>query len=316
MCTVKISIQTQKTVSELGFEKAYKLYKDAGFQALDWNINDLLPGDKIYAGTYRGSSVLEKSLDEILDYLEPDLNEIRKNGLKITQAHAPFPAMSLKYEDSLDFMIEIYKNCIRLCDHVGCKHLVIHAIHHQRYDLDHTPEEIDTFNWKLYTSLIPVLKETDVIVCIENIFSWAMGPKAMPRLLADHFGNPDFAVDYIDRLNREAGKECFGMCLDTGHLNLCRIDERIYIPKLGKRIKCLHVHDNDSIEDRHEAPYSGNIYWDGYLKALREAGYEGDISFETGPQTTLNFGITEDILLSQLKAIADIGCYFRKVLSE
>jgi len=166
---MKISIQTQRTVSELGFEKGYKLYKDAGFEALDWNINDLLPGDKIYSGKFKDSSVLEKSLDEILEYLEPELNEIRKNGLTITQAHAPFPAMSLQFPDSLDFMIEIYKNCIRLCDKVGCKNLVIHAIHHQRYDLDHTAKEIDDFNRKLYTSLIPVLKETNILYAYNNI---------------------------------------------------------------------------------------------------------------------------------------------------
>ncbi len=313
---MKISIQTQKPASEVGFEKAYKLFREAGFEALDWNINSLLPGDKIYSGEFRGSTVLEKSLEEILEYLEPELKEIRKNGLVITQAHAPFPAISLKFPESYEFMIEIYKKCICLCEAVGCKNLVIHAIHHQRYDLAHTPKDIDDLNMKLYTSLIPTLKETNVTVCAENIFSCAAGPKGMPRILADHFGNPDFAADFIDKLNEEAGKECFGFCLDTGHLNLCRIDERVYIPTLGKRIKALHVHDNDAVDDRHAAPYSGNIYWEGYLKALKEAGYEGDISFETSSQTTLNLGIPEDILFSQLKALFDIGDYFRKVLTE
>ena len=54
----------------------------------------------------------------------------------------------------------------------------------------------------------------------------------------------------IDRYNSIAGKECFGLCLDMGHLNLLNLDMSWYIPILGKRITALHVHDNDGMVDR------------------------------------------------------------------
>ena len=38
---MKISVQTGTVVYEYGFEKGYQLIRDAGFEAVDWNIDNL-----------------------------------------------------------------------------------------------------------------------------------------------------------------------------------------------------------------------------------------------------------------------------------
>lgn len=92
----------------------------------------------------------------------------------------------------------------------------------------------------------------------------------------------------IDRLNEAAGKECFGFCLDTGHLMLLRLDFRSFIPALGHRIKCLHVNDNDQSYDDHLAPYAGGVAdWEHFYAEMRKIGYRGTLNFETHKQYAL-----------------------------
>lgn len=44
---MKISVQTGTVVYEYGFEKGYQLIRDAGFEAVDWNIDNLLDAQRI-----------------------------------------------------------------------------------------------------------------------------------------------------------------------------------------------------------------------------------------------------------------------------
>ena len=71
-----------------------------------------------------------------------------------------------------------------------------------------------------------------------------------------------------------------GFCLDTGHLNLLSIDLRDYMPVLGKRIKALHIHDNDRRGDSHQIPFSMNIEWEPIAKALKDINYQGYLTLE------------------------------------
>ena len=308
MANLRISVQTARSYREIGIAPAYEMYKRVGFEAVDWNIDNVLVAAQIRAGNFR-NSLYTKPLEEVLAHYAPELEQLKKNGLAITQAHAPFPAYEPELDGLLEEMIPVYQRCIELCDAVGCKHLVIHGISHKRNDTVNTPESIYQLNVKLYTSLIPLLQKTNVTVCMENLFTSTPHPKGN-QICAGHCSDPKAAAEFIDWLNGQAGKECFGLCLDVGHLNVLRIDERVYIATLGKRIKVLHLHDNDGIKDQHIAPYNGNIHWKNILTSLAKAGYEGDLSFEAFQQTTLQ-NIDEGVLESQLRAIADTGKFFR-----
>ena len=47
-----------------------------------------------------------------------------------------------------------------------------------------------------------------------------------------------------------------------------------------KYLKALHVQDNDYIADRHIIPYTGDLNWEAIMTSLKNAGYEGDLTFE------------------------------------
>ncbi len=308
---MNISVQTGDVVVDFGYEKGAKMIREAGFEAIDWNIDHALNVAKLKnAPVLKDICIFEKSLDEVLAYFDYQIKAFRDNGLKITQAHAPFPAYFPGREDALDYCIGIYNRCIELCDTVGCKNLVVHGITMSPEDRSATPEYYRDLNLRLYRGLMDTLKHTNVTVCLENLFR-DYGRDFVEGVCSD----PHEAVEMIDLLNEESGKECFGLCLDTGHLNLLRKRFPNYVPLLGKRIKALHIHDNDATGDQHMMPYAGTIIWNDFIASMRQIGYDGDLNFETFNQTRTS-RLDPELVPLFLHTICEIGIFFRKKILE
>lgn len=302
---MKISIQTGDIVDRVGLEEGYALIKETGFDAVDWNIDHAWKGSEIRKGNL-GNCVFDMPLEGVIDYYAKELEIINKNGLELTQAHAPFPSFSKDHPEVLDYAIGVYKRNIEFCQYAKIRNLVIHGISYSLNDDINTKETIDKLNFKLYSSLIPVLKDTDVTVCLENLFSSNNGV-----CYQGHCSDPYAGAKEIDELNALAGKECFGLCLDTGHANLLHHDLRTFIAVYGKRIKALHIHDNNGSGDEHEAPLTGTINWNHFCSALKEVGYEGDLSFETFAQTNEVMNFDMAMLKPWMILINETGKVFR-----
>jgi len=301
-----ICVQSGGVVEHIGAEKGYAAIAKAGFTAIDWNaIDNALPGDRIRKLEYAGNCIFEKPLADVIACFSEEIACIKANKLTISQAHAPFPAYIPGHPEVLQYMIGIYKRCIELCDAVGCKNFIIHGISLASTDRENTPESITQLTMHLYESLIPTLLSCNVTVCLENLFTWNDG--ANEGVCSD----ADEAVRYIDTLNHNAGREVFGLCVDTGHLLLLGKDFRNYMPVLGKRIKALHIHDNDGRVDRHLAPMTGKANWVYFCESLRQIGYEGDLSFETFAQTRAALKFGEEMVQPWLDLIYIIGKNFR-----
>lgn len=233
--------------------------------------------------------------------------QIKENGLETTQAHAPFPAYVFGCLESLDYAVNVYKNCIRLCDEVECKNLIIHGITAPAWSGKEQHELADALNDALYSALVPELQSSSVCVCLENLF-------VKSERICRHgvCSDPHEAMNCIDRYNALAGKECFGLCFDTGHLNLLHGDFYRYTALLGGRIKALHIHDNDGEDDEHLAPFTGSINWPAFCECMRNIGYSGDFSFETFQQTTMNRLGDERMVTAYLRMIREAGTLFRE----
>lgn len=303
---MEVSLQTGSIANEYDVETFCKVIKQAGISYIDYNSIELaVDREDIWKGRLPNGSILEKSVDEIIEYFKPELEIFEKYGIKFAQAHAPFPSCVTDRPHVLEYMIKIYKNCILFCDRVGIPNLVIHGVSMYFWDKQSCYKDIDELNMKLYSSLVETLKGTSVTVCLENVFVDRM-PK---KYVAGHCSNADKTVKIIDELNSLCEKEHFGLCLDTGHLNLAGVDTREYIETVGNRIKCLHVHDNRGTNDDHKMPYSGNIDWREFLTAMKNIGYRGDVNFETFMQTKKEF-LPSALLLPTVKYIGEMGRYF------
>ncbi len=302
---MEVGVQNGGLIDNWSVEDTYRMIAEAGFKSVDWNINRAWDKNMVRAKKLE-HCIFEDSLEEIEAYYKEEIDAMRKYGLTPIQAHAPFPAYVPDFPEFNEYAINVYKQCIRFCDKVGVKYLVIHGISLAMNDYTQTPESIEAMNDHLYESLIPVLRETNVVVCLENLFT-----RYKDVFVVGHCSDARQAVEAIDRYNAKAGKECFGLCLDTGHLNLLGIRPDNYIRTLGSRIKALHTHDNSGNSDAHLAPYTGTIIWKDLIQALKEVGYSGDIGFETFQQVSLA-RVDREVVTSWLKLIYEIGDSFRK----
>jgi guanine deaminase len=90
---MKISVQNGGIIEHVGAEKCYAAIKEAGFTAIDWNLDHGLTPTQIKGLAYAGVSIFERPIQEVLDHYAPELALIRKNGVFV--AHCPASNMNL-----------------------------------------------------------------------------------------------------------------------------------------------------------------------------------------------------------------------------
>ena len=70
-----------------------------------------------------------------------------------------------------------------------------------------------------------------------------------------------------------------GFCYDSGH-EACRGYGYEFLPLVGDRLICTHIHDNDGIDDQHLIPFDGKIDWQRVMRQLKDCHYEGPLTLE------------------------------------
>lgn len=116
------------------------------------------------------------------------------------------------------------------------------------------------------TAIIDKAESLGVPLCLENMF---------PR--AGFCVEPD---DFSRVFNRFPDLQ---LTLDTGHANIgSPRGQRIlkFVESFADRIGHVHVSDNLGKEDSHLPIGAGNIKFPRIIKALKQAGYEGTVTFE------------------------------------
>ena len=75
-----------------------------------------------------------------------------------------------------------------------------------------------------------------------------------------------------------------GICWDFGHANLAGFKQSEALAYVGKRLKVLHVNDNNGADDDHIAPFMGNVDWVDAMHGLALAEFDGCFNYEVGPR--------------------------------
>ena len=122
-------------------------------------------------------------------------------------------------------------------------------------------------NVELFSELCAYGKELGVGVCVENM-PFAAYPLSRTAALAEFV--------------RTSGIPNLSICLDTGHSNLFADDCGEMVRVCGDLLRTLHVHDNNGKQDQHGIPFTGTIDWENFRCALRDTGFGGCLSLETG----------------------------------
>ena len=268
-----IGVQTGELTRIYGVDGAYRAIKEAGFDAVDVNLDELLPGSAIRE--LRRAPVFDAEGEESLSFFKPWKDAAAQTGLVNSQAHAPFPSCLAGADEYNEYLMRALEKTIAGCAYIGCPQLVIHPFFNG-YSQAMSADDEWRLNMDRYTRLIPAAKRWGVTILLENMFTRFRG-KIYSACCSDF----DTACRYIDALNERSGEELFGFCLDTGHALLLGKDIKQSMVTLGSRIKAFHIHDNNGSDDQHAAPYMGILDWDRFAEGLAAIQYHGVLSFET-----------------------------------
>lgn len=247
--------------------------KAAGFDGIDFNLNTGLSWDAIMHGA-PDTGLFDLPLPALCDKLSPFREAAKRHGLEFLQMHAPFPSYTPRGDGANAKVLQAIEKSIALCGTFGCEYLVIHPMY-QEYDRTWDKATEWEMNRQFYTGMLPLLREYGVTACLENMFTMRHG-----RIYGACCSNMLEAATYIDRLNDIAGEERFGFCYDTGHALVLGLEAYTAVTQLGKRVKTLHIHDNDGYTDQHLLPHMGILDWDRFLQGLRAIDYQGTLCFE------------------------------------
>lgn len=304
---MKVGVQTKGILPEMGLEEGVALIANAEFESVDFNLDTFLKNSDVYAGKI--NKFFDADLESLLAYFVEYKKAFEAHGIRPSQMHAPYPILVPTRGDVTDYMQEtVIPKSIAIAGMMEIPWVVMHPFKLQyTYGIDVER----AMNLKYFISLIPLLKEHHVGVCVENLYEGVGG-----RITEGTCADPQDAIYYVDTLNQLAGEELFGCCLDTGHMELTHREPADYIRQVGKRLKILHMHENDAIGDLHQMPYTfgskpeDGVDWDNFRKALDEIEFDGTLSFETFPcVNSFPRGAREEVLRT-IKAIGEemAGC--------
>jgi len=306
--SLKVGVQSRNVVFDEEPAKGFALLKQSGFDCCDFSLNYYLKNTDLYQENL--NAFFDCTAAELESFFTPHKEGAEAAGIRINQMHMPYPTFvpGAKKEVNDYLWKEVGPKSMEICRFFGCPHIVVHGFKLERYYGSEQAEWEKTEEFLEY--LAPMAKEYGITICMENLYN---GQGA--HMKEGPGCNAVKAARRIDAMNEKYGAEVLGFCYDTGHGNLVGLDPYRFLTTLGERLKVLHIHENDGVADLHQLPFTFTrtrentsiMDWNGFLRGLKESGFEGTLSFETAPVLDcFPEGLREEVL----RMIASIGRHF------
>ena len=235
-------------------EESLSMIAKAGFPAVDFCFYSF--------GSHNGPL----NGDDYQDWVLKQRALAERLGLTISQAHA----VIYKWNDfdNLAWNEELMRRSIIGAGLLGAPWIVIHPGTIWKDGWYSHSASLET-NIRYFSQLGELAAKCGVGIAIENMVEHRAGART-------YCSAPEELCELVDALN----DPIFGICWDTGHANMNKTAQAESLRYIGKRLKTLHINDNDGERDSHTAPYFGTTNWREVLQALDQIGYDGDFAFE------------------------------------
>jgi len=175
----------------------------------------------------------------------------RLQGFKIIFAHLGYQKINEIWLPEGDYFVDRYKKDILDCHNLGIDMVVMHPC--SKWEAP-APNEIGLNRFR---QIVEYAKSLNVKVSIENT-----------KLKG-----------YIEYLLDNINYDNLGVCFDAGHYH-CNYKDDWDLSKFKDRIFCVHLHDNNGLEDQHLLPFDGNLDWKYVMNTLNKLNYDGPITME------------------------------------
>ncbi len=232
------------------------------------------------------------------------LQKAAEMGLSIAVAAAPCLRRDTKREDLNKKIKVLAEESIKVCGACGCGYLIIRPLFSGISDAD--AWEI---NKEFYLSFVPLAKENNVMILLENQCKNANG-----HLVRGLCSDGRVAAEWVDNLNREAGEERFGFCMDVGVCNLCGQNMYDFARALDSRVKAVILRDCNGYEENAMLPFTcvnqhkSQTDWLSLIRGLREIDFGGYLVMNLEDTAAAFSPILRPSLLQLAKKVAD---YFK-----
>jgi len=232
-------------------EKALALFKNAGFNGIDFGFEDLL----------------EKA------GWEDDIHKIRecmdKSGMVCAQVHLPYYNIFESSEVYIEEKETEMKRAFKAMSILGAKWGAYHPMSSTNYDYD--PKRAMHDNKEKLKNYLEEASKYDVGIAVENL-------PVFPDCPQYNFftSNYEDHIELVDSFN----SDLIGVCWDFGHANLMPYDKAKVLDAMGERVKIAHMHNNTEMCDLHIAPCLGTVKWEDMIPILVKNNYSGALSLE------------------------------------
>ena len=201
--------------------------------------------------------------------IEEVLSRLAELGLRMPQAHAHLPADIADPDESRrEADMHLLHRQMACCAALRIEHVVVHPGTGGGYTIPDEFQVIRELNLRNCSRLADRAAELGLKVCLENSM--------------DHHGKRNFGArpEELLELLAELDHPALGICLDTSHANVQKLDCAAAIRSFSRLLCCTHISDNDGSGDQHLTPGGGNINWPSVTAALRQIGYDGMFNLE------------------------------------
>lgn len=232
------------------------------------------------------------------------LDACGRAGMHVPLIHAPVACIEPDGPDFSEMLFVSVQECMKLCRMAECSFLIMEPLYKKgNGDLDYDR------NYDYYLRVVPLAKKYGVQILIKNQLKDLGG-----HVVRSALSEPSFALDWLERLNREARDEIFGFCLDTGRCSLCGNDLQTFVTELGHRLKAVVLTDNDGQNDCPMLPFTypheGQtlMHWVGLIRGLRNIAFDGELAVDyTGTLSSFPSMLWPTVL----QLAREVGDYFR-----
>lgn len=243
-----------------------------------------------------GRDFLQSQEEVILKLFE----ECRTAQSKVSLIRAPYPLPEAE-GDLQRQLFKMQEMCITLCANGQCTDLIIEPLCGES-----TRKRLWEVNKERYLQLAEYAKRSQVMILLENRCK-DIGGHLVRGLCAE----PAEAVEWVDELNRLAGAECFGFCMDAGVCSLCGQDMQYFARVLGRRLRAVVLRDCDGHQESSMLPFT-SVYkgqaqtdWLSLLRGLRDIGYDGQLVLDMTDTVAAFSPLLRHSLLTFAKAVCD-----------
>ena len=293
--TVNPKRGVQKIV-KAGYEN---LLFDMSLCCTPWELENI--GKKRLDTEERDRPKVYENPEQMHEAMLPLQKQCEAQGLHLPVAYAPYLDRNTKRTDLNDLLLCLAKESIKTCGRAGCKYLVVRPLF-----AGIPAAELWERNRAFYLELAETAKEQGVYILPENQCKDVNG-----HLVRGICALPEEAAEWVDRLNKAAGEERFGFCMDVGVCTLCGQNMYDFIMTLGKRIKAVILRDCDGRQESALLPFTCAIQgvsqtdWLNLIRGLRALFFDGTLIMNMRDSASAISGLLRPEIVGLSKKLAD-----------